>query len=149
MALAETVPRTGPTSPTPAVVEVGSRPYMRAAQGTRESLVAAAVALGALGVVYMWWRSVQGAGPWLSGAGRVTGLVGTYLVVVEVLLMSSVTWLDNLTGAGAPGGVMSNLCQTFTRCWRRGAPPFHSVEGMQDGAGMRAPRRRAGRADRQ
>ncbi len=61
------------------------------------------VGLGAAGVVYMWWRdtapaSIWGAGPWLTAAGRVTGLVGTYLVVVEVLLMSRVPWLDRMVG---------------------------------------------------
>jgi predicted ferric reductase len=65
--------------------------------------VAAVVALGAALVVYMWWHdtspaSLQGAGAWLTGAGRVTGLVGTYLVVVEVLLMARVPWLDRMVG---------------------------------------------------
>ena len=61
------------------------------------------VAIGAGGVIYMWWHdtapaSVWGAGPWLTAAGRVTGLVGTYLVVVEVLLMGRVPWLDRMIG---------------------------------------------------
>ena len=61
------------------------------------------VALGAAAVIYMWWHdtapaSVRGAGAWLTAAGRVTGLVGTYLVVVEVLLMSRLPWLDRLIG---------------------------------------------------
>jgi predicted ferric reductase len=51
----------------------------------------------------MWWHDtspadVTGVGPFLTGAGRVTGLVGTYLIVVEVLLMSRVTWLDRMIG---------------------------------------------------
>ncbi len=65
--------------------------------------MACLVALGAAAVVYMWWHDtapadVQGAGAWLTAAGRVTGLVGTYLVVVEVLLMARVPWLDRLIG---------------------------------------------------
>jgi predicted ferric reductase len=65
--------------------------------------VALLVAIGAGGVIYMWWHdtaaaSVWGAGPWLTAAGRVTGLVGTYLVVVEVLLMGRVPWLDRMIG---------------------------------------------------
>jgi predicted ferric reductase len=61
------------------------------------------VAIGAVGVIGMWWHdtapaSVWGAGPWLTAAGRVTGLVGTYLVVVEVLLMGRVPWLDRMIG---------------------------------------------------
>jgi predicted ferric reductase len=65
--------------------------------------VAAVIGVGACLVVLMWWRdnppaSVQGMGPWLTSAGRLTGLVGTYLVVVEVLLMGRVAWLDRLIG---------------------------------------------------
>jgi predicted ferric reductase len=72
-------------------------------QPTREGLVAAGVAVGAGLVVLMWWAdtspaSVQGAGAWLTAAGRITGLLGTYLIVVGVLLMSRVTWLDRLIG---------------------------------------------------
>ena len=66
-------------------------------------MVALLVAIGAGGVIYMWWHdtaaaSVWGAGPWLTSAGRVTGLLGTYLVVVEVLLMGRVPWLDRMIG---------------------------------------------------
>ena len=76
---------------------------VRLTQPARESLVASLVALGAAGVIYMWWRdtapaSVDGLGPWLTAAGRVTGLVGTYLIVVEVLLMGRVPWLDRMIG---------------------------------------------------
>ncbi|MGP8209374.1 MAG: ferric reductase-like transmembrane domain-containing protein [Acidimicrobiales bacterium] len=72
-------------------------------QRAREGLVGLLVAIGAGGVIYMWWHdtapaSVWGAGPWLTAAGRVTGLVGTYLVVVEVLLMGRVPWLDRMIG---------------------------------------------------
>ena len=72
-------------------------------QKTREGVVALLVAIGAGGVIYMWWHdtaaaSVWGAGPWLTSAGRVTGLLGTYLVVVEVLLMGRVPWLDRMIG---------------------------------------------------
>ena len=76
---------------------------LRLTQPARESLVASLVALGAAGVIYMWWHdtapaSVDGLGPWLTAAGRVTGLVGTYLIVVEVLLMGRVPWLDRMIG---------------------------------------------------
>ncbi|MBO0693323.1 MAG: hypothetical protein J2P58_10540, partial [Acidimicrobiaceae bacterium] len=72
-------------------------------RSTREGLVALAIAFGAFLVVLMWWAdnppsSVQGMGPWLTSAGRLTGLVGTYLVVVEVLLMGRVAWLDRMIG---------------------------------------------------
>jgi predicted ferric reductase len=69
----------------------------------RESLVALIVALGAGAVIYMWWHDtspalVKPGGPWITSAGRVTGLLGTYLVVVEVLLMGRVPWLDRMIG---------------------------------------------------
>lgn len=75
----------------------------RLSQRASESLVGALVALGAAAVIAMWWRDtspvqVQGLGPWVTSAGRVTGLVGTYLVVVEVLLMARVPWLDRMIG---------------------------------------------------
>ncbi|MGH9128798.1 MAG: ferredoxin reductase family protein [Acidimicrobiales bacterium] len=73
------------------------------AQPTREALVGVVIGIGALLVVGMWWRdatpaSLRGVGGWLTSAGRVTGLVGTYLIVVEVLLMGRVAWLDRLIG---------------------------------------------------
>lgn len=66
-------------------------------------MVFALVALGAAAVIYMWWHdtspdAVKAGGPWLTSAGRVTGLLGTYLVVVEVLLMGRVPWLDRMIG---------------------------------------------------
>lgn len=66
-------------------------------------MVAALVAAGGMAVVFMWWHdtsptAVQVGGPWLTSAGRVTGLLGTYLVVVEVLLMGRVPWLDRMIG---------------------------------------------------
>jgi predicted ferric reductase len=83
--------------------DVRWRGALRLTQGGREGVVAAIVALGALGVIYMWWHdatpaSVVGLGPWLTAAGRVTGLVGTYLIVVEVLLMGRIPWLDRMIG---------------------------------------------------
>jgi predicted ferric reductase len=89
-----------PTAPTGPARPAG---LLRLSQAGREGVVGGLVALGAAGVIYMWWHdsspaSVTGAGPFLTSAGRVTGLVGTYLVVVEVLLMGRVPWLDRLIG---------------------------------------------------
>lgn len=72
-------------------------------RSTREGLVALAVAFGAFLVVLMWWgdnppSAVHGMGNWLTSAGRLTGLVGTYLIVIEVLLMGRVAWLDRMIG---------------------------------------------------
>ncbi|HTW07355.1 MAG TPA: ferredoxin reductase family protein [Acidimicrobiales bacterium] len=76
---------------------------LRLSQFGREMVVALGVAAGAVGVIAMWWHdtapaTVDGTGPFLTAAGRVTGLLGTYLVVVEVLLMARVTWLDGMIG---------------------------------------------------
>jgi predicted ferric reductase len=86
-----------------AAADLPRLPALRLTKSARESLVAGLVALGALGVIFMWWHdttpaSVQGLGPWLTAAGRVTGLVGTYLIVIEVLLMGRVPWLDRMIG---------------------------------------------------
>jgi predicted ferric reductase len=72
-------------------------------QASREGLVAGAVAVGAAVVVGLWWRdtpvgSLHGLADELTAAGRVTGLLGAYLVLVEVLLMGRVGWLDRLIG---------------------------------------------------
>jgi predicted ferric reductase len=72
-------------------------------QPTREGLVAAVIAVGGLLVLWMWWAdtsatSVDGVGPWLTAGGRVTGLLGTYLIVIGVALMGRVAWLDRLIG---------------------------------------------------
>jgi predicted ferric reductase len=81
----------------------GSHPVAGLDQPTREGLVAALIALGGVLVLAMWWRdtasaTIQGFGPGLTAAGRVTGLLGTYLVVMGVLLISRVTWIDRLIG---------------------------------------------------
>ncbi len=86
--------RTNPAPPSPVA---------RLDQHTRELLVGALIAVGVVAVCVLWWRdtsvaSVHGVGPWLSAAGRVSGLVGSYLVVIEVLLMGRLAWLDRLIG---------------------------------------------------
>ncbi|MGH9130538.1 MAG: ferredoxin reductase family protein [Acidimicrobiales bacterium] len=80
-----------------------SSPLTRAAQPTREALVGTVIGVGILLVCVMWWSdttpvSLQGFGGWLTSAGRLTALVGTYLVVIEVLLMGRVAWLDRMIG---------------------------------------------------
>ena len=78
-------------------------PEAALSQQSREGAVAAVVAVGGLLVLLMWWHdtlpgSVRGLGGWLTAAGRVTGLVGTYLIVVGVALMGRIAWLDRLIG---------------------------------------------------
>lgn len=81
----------------------GPAPLLGLSQQAREAVVFVLVALGGAAVIYMWWHDTSPAavkigGPWLTSAGRVTGLLGTYLAVVEVLLMGRVPWLDRMIG---------------------------------------------------
>src|SRR5579884_604669 len=88
--------------PGPDRIETAS-PLDRLPQPGREGLVACIAALGALAVIGFWWVDTP-AGMLhtmpdrLTAVGRVTGLLGTYLVLVEVLLMSRLPWLDRLIG---------------------------------------------------
>lgn len=79
------------------------QPVGRLPQPVREALVFAAVSLGAAMVLFLWWHdtlpaSLSGGGADLTAAGRITGLLGAYLVLVEVVLMGRVRWLDQLIG---------------------------------------------------
>jgi predicted ferric reductase len=72
-------------------------------QDQREAIVLAVIVAGALAVVGIWWadtpgRSLHTIGDRLTGAGRITGLVGTYLVLVQVVLMARLPWLDRFIG---------------------------------------------------
>ena len=78
-------------------------PLAAVPQSGREGLVAAVVALGAMVVVAMWWQdttagSLRSLADELTAAGRLTGLIGTYLLLVEVLLLARIPALDRLIG---------------------------------------------------
>jgi predicted ferric reductase len=56
-----------------------------------------------MAVLAMWWvdtpaSSLAGLASKVTAAGRITGLLGTYLVLVEVVLMGRIPWLDRLIG---------------------------------------------------
>ena len=75
----------------------------RLGQATREVFLATVLALGALAVLAAWWADASGTdlhswGERLIAAGRVTALVGTYLVLVQVLLMARLPWFDRWIG---------------------------------------------------
>ncbi|MEU0845194.1 ferric reductase-like transmembrane domain-containing protein [Streptomyces sp. NPDC005962] len=56
---------------------------------------------GAAAVLALWWRdtaSVTGAADWLTGAGRITGLLAGYACAVLLLLMARVPLLDHTVG---------------------------------------------------
>lgn len=59
------------------------------------------IALGGVAVVGLWWqdtRYVNGLGGWLTDAGRITGLLAGYAVVVLLFLMARVPVLERRVG---------------------------------------------------
>jgi predicted ferric reductase len=76
----------------------------RLTQPEREYAVLVVIALTALAVVAMWWAdtpagSLHTFADRLTAAGRITGLVGTYLILVQVVLMARLPWLDRWVGS--------------------------------------------------
>ncbi|MFF3110955.1 ferric reductase-like transmembrane domain-containing protein [Kitasatospora sp. NPDC057904] len=66
------------------------------------SAVLALIAVGALGVLAPWWRDtvgVDGTAGWLTGAGRITGLLAGYAAPVLLLLMARIPVLERGVGA--------------------------------------------------
>lgn len=60
------------------------------------------IAVGALAVLVLWWHdtfNVVGADGWLTGAGRITGLLAGYLAPLLMLLMARVPLLEREIGA--------------------------------------------------
>lgn len=61
----------------------------------------ATIAVGALGVVALWWQDtifIHGFGGWLTNAGRITGLLAGYAVIVLLALMARVPALERGVG---------------------------------------------------
>lgn len=59
------------------------------------------IALGALAVVALWWLdtpSVSGFGDWLTNAGRITGLLAGYAVVILLALMARIPAMERGIG---------------------------------------------------
>jgi predicted ferric reductase len=57
--------------------------------------------LGAAAVVAMWWldpTSLSDLGARVTAAGRLAGLLGAYLVLVQLLLMSRLPWFERAVG---------------------------------------------------
>jgi predicted ferric reductase len=60
---------------------------------------------GLIGSVYLWWRdtpagSVDSVPAALIEAGRITGMIGGFALLIQILLMSRVGWLDRRVSAG-------------------------------------------------
>ncbi|GII78625.1 ferric reductase [Sphaerisporangium rufum] len=65
-------------------------------------LVPSLVTAGAAAVLALWWRdtaAVTGLGGWLTGAGRITGLLAGYAIAVLLVLMARIPALERSAGA--------------------------------------------------
>jgi predicted ferric reductase len=74
----------------------------RSAARAHPCAILTGIALGALAAVGLWWHntpSIHGLGDWLTNAGRVTGLLAGYGVVVLVALMARIPPLERGVGA--------------------------------------------------
>jgi predicted ferric reductase len=68
----------------------------------RADVVLAVIVAGAVGCVGLWWQntpSLNGLGDWLTNAGRITGLLAGYAMVVLVALMARIPPLERGIGA--------------------------------------------------
>ncbi len=75
---------------------------IRRSAGANPVAVLAAIAAGAIGTVALWWHdaaAIHGFGDWLTNAGRITGLLAGYAVVVLVALMARLPPLERGVGA--------------------------------------------------
>ncbi|MBV9933741.1 MAG: ferredoxin reductase family protein [Actinobacteria bacterium] len=67
------------------------------------TVILCAIVAGAAATVWMWLQDTHGGslrtlGDELTAAGRLTGLVGAYLVVIEVLLIARIRPIERLVG---------------------------------------------------
>jgi predicted ferric reductase len=72
------------------------------AKGAHPNLVLGAIFAGACAAIWLWWHntpSISGLGDWLTNAGRITGLLAGYAVVVLVALMARIPTLERGIGA--------------------------------------------------
>jgi predicted ferric reductase len=74
------------------------------------------IAAGAVGVIGLWWANTPGGSlhtfaDRLTAAGRITGLLGTYLILVQVVLMARLPWLDRSVGTDRMAGWHRSNCQ--------------------------------------
>jgi len=80
----------------------GSSPFLP--RRVLAALLVAGVVAGTAASVWLWWRdtpagSLTTLAAQLTAAGRVTGLLGTCLLLVEVALMSRIPWLERRIGS--------------------------------------------------
>ena len=59
---------------------------------------------GVVAVLALWWQdtipgSLRGGGDYVTAAGRLSGLLAAYLLLVLVALMARIPWLENRVGS--------------------------------------------------
>jgi ferredoxin-NADP reductase len=77
-------------------------PSPASAPRTHPTTVLAVIAAGAFAAILLWWHqtaSIHGLGDWLTSAGRLTGLLAGYGVVVLVALMARLPPVERGVGA--------------------------------------------------
>lgn len=80
-----------------------NEPAQRDPRAVAPLAVRAILLAGGVAVAAMWWLdtipgSVSGIGDQVTAVGRVTGLLGGYLVLVQVLLMARLPWFESAVG---------------------------------------------------
>jgi predicted ferric reductase len=78
------------------------RPVAAAALQADPRVVLGLIATGGVAVLGLWWHdtpSVGGLGDWLTNAGRITGLLAGYGVIVLIALMARIPPLERGVGA--------------------------------------------------
>ncbi len=80
------------------------RPPLRQPRHVLAALLVAPAVAGAAGTLWLWWRGTprDGVGSFADAlimAGRITGLLGAYLLLVQVALMARIPWLERRIGS--------------------------------------------------
>lgn len=102
MALTELGVRTGPISPAPTADRAREGSAVRRRRWTARVILAAAAA-GLLAVAGLWLNGgglagFAAVGGPMTEIGRLSGLVASYLLLIQVLLMARTPWLEGIWG---------------------------------------------------
>ena len=80
------------------------RPLLRQPRHVLAALLLAPVAAGAAATLWLWWRGtprdgVKSLAEALIMAGRITGMLGAYLLLIQVALLARIPWLERRIGS--------------------------------------------------
>ena len=99
-----------------------------------QAIVLAVIAAGALATIALWWNdttAIHGIGDWLTNAGRVTGLLAGYGVVVLLALMARIPPLERGIGADQLARWHAQRSRPMRKSERRHRPQFFDA-GRRD-----------------